>query len=95
MILITLSDILNFVGESMRPLKEGYLIANSSHILRCGLTTRAEPLFEVFALVFQNSDLKDKPVEVTIKIVRNYQDDELDIKTHCTCKAASENANTL
>lgn len=64
--LISLHDILMYVGEGSRPLIEGEAVLNAGHIIMCGKNIENES--EIVALCQQTSNLKGPPHSLRILI---------------------------
>lgn len=63
--IITLSDILIYLGVGLRPLIEGDAVVNAEHIIMCGIY-KMDPPIEVRALCQQTSNLKGPPHSIKI-----------------------------
>ncbi|KAJ8976851.1 hypothetical protein NQ317_012975 [Molorchus minor] len=75
---ISISDILEYLGEKVRPLKEGEAVFKAGHIILCGLDA-TEP-HNIKSLCLQTSRLSQPPHEIKINLSSPWV-------CECTCKA--------
>lgn len=79
-----MTDILEYLGDSIRPLKEGLNLYKSKHVLNVGMKNIKENNIEIIAEVVQSSDPKGIPHQVNIKLVV----DKVNLwVAKCSCKA--------
>lgn len=78
---VSLYDILGYLGERSRPLKEGEEVFNAGHIILCGL--EALNSRKIRALCLQTSSLTSRPHEITLEL----SDQVKEWKCGCSCKA--------
>nr|XP_029712998.1 uncharacterized protein LOC115257492 [Aedes albopictus] len=81
---ISLGDILDYVGDSIRPLREGQTVFQSGHVVCIGYTKSAAHL-EISGFVLQSSHPGDVPHEVDLQIWPDYRQWVL----RCSCKAGT------
>ncbi len=87
---IELSDIVNFVGEFVRPKQLGRELAESlHHFVFFGRAVDHERVAEIkFVGACLTSKLKEKPHDV--EVIRKYTEDgSIALSSKCTCKAGS------
>lgn len=84
---ISIIDILDYVGESVRPIKEGYAVYAADHIVCIGYreNRRNDMLTEVIGYVTQTSHPGLAPHEVILWVGRDIPDWRL----KCSCKAGT------
>lgn len=75
---VSLCDILQYVGDRNRPLKEGEAVFKAGHIILCGLDGDM-----VRSLCLQTSSLTSQPHEISLKL----HQDVKQWKFVCSCKA--------
>ena len=73
---VRISDIFQYVGKRVRPLREGEAVFFAGHVVRCGMLNEES--------ILQSSGIKDKPHTVTIHFISK-NTHEWNCK--CTCKA--------
>jgi len=81
--IITFSEIVDFVGDYSRPLKEGSLAMDS--IVTYGLSGEDRTKLEFFALCMSLTNPRKAPYEVNIII------DKVDNSLNCSCACKAEN----
>lgn len=82
---ISLSDILDYVGDSVRPIREGLAVMEANHIVCMGYTKKDGPFTHVKGFVLQSSHPADRPHEVQLKLSGDNQMWDLT----CSCKAGT------
>jgi len=83
MSVITFGEIVDFVGDYSRPLKEGSLAMKN--IVTHGVCSEDEDTIDFFALCLSSTDPKRTPYEVNVTI--NKADNSL----MCSCKCKAKN----
>lgn len=78
-ITISLCDILEYIGDRSRPLKEGEEVFKAGHIILCGLEVDTN----IKSLCLQTSALNSLPHEISIML----SEDVKSWKCVCSCKA--------
>ncbi|XP_058451514.1 uncharacterized protein LOC131430560 [Malaya genurostris] len=84
-ILVRLEDILEYVGDSVRPIREGLAVLSANHIVCIGYTGRSGAHVLVKGYVLQSSHPGGIPHEVSLKICENHPLWDL----NCSCKAGT------
>ncbi|XP_028131157.2 uncharacterized protein LOC114326897 isoform X2 [Diabrotica virgifera virgifera] len=84
---ISVSDIVEYCGDSKRPLIEGEAVFDANHIFVCGIKSKSTTTVEIFALCLQSSKIHDQPHEIDIKV--SGEGTQKTIKCACTCKAGA------
>ncbi|XP_050064225.1 uncharacterized protein LOC126553080 isoform X1 [Aphis gossypii] len=85
--IIELIDILNYIGDSKRPLVEGTQILQCNHIIDFGIKEENTNEVVYIALCLQTSNLNGHPHEVNIS--KLCEDGNTVITGSCTCKAGT------
>lgn len=89
---MSLLDIINYVGDSTRPLKEGKLLANSNLFLHFGIVpSAADDSLGIIQFVGVCLTSKISADPHIVRIIRESLDDDesVKLKGNCTCKAGS------
>uniref|UniRef100_A0A6P7G4C6 Uncharacterized protein LOC114335774 n=1 Tax=Diabrotica virgifera virgifera TaxID=50390 RepID=A0A6P7G4C6_DIAVI len=73
---VSLLDILKYIGDTKRPLKEGEALLKAGHVVLCGKYNN-----KLVGLCLKTTNLNGAPHEITVDVLR----DEWVAK--CTCKA--------
>ncbi|XP_058828116.1 uncharacterized protein LOC131688009 [Topomyia yanbarensis] len=84
-IVIRLEDVLEYVGDSVRPIREGLAVLSANHIVCIGYTSRSGMYIHAKGYVLQSSHPGGIPHEVSLKICQNHQFWDL----NCSCKAGT------
>ncbi|XP_021711429.1 uncharacterized protein LOC110679851 isoform X1 [Aedes aegypti] len=82
---VTIVDILDYVGESVRPIKEGYAVYAANHVICIGYRQQDAVNTEVTGYVTQTSHPGLAPHEVFLKL----QQDISKWTLKCSCKAGT------
>ncbi|XP_062534733.1 uncharacterized protein LOC134203882 [Armigeres subalbatus] len=82
---ISLGQVFDYVGDSVRPLREGQNVFDSGHIVCIGYTKKLQDYLELTAYVLQSSHPADVPHELRLKIGSDYRKWSL----CCSCKAGT------
>ena len=78
---ISLGDILDYVGDKKRCLKEGEAVVNARHLLAVGVVARNPAEVTIKAFCAQSAHIRDKPHEILLHMTMN----KFSVK--CSCKA--------
>lgn len=78
---LSLCEIMEYIGDRSRPLKEGEAVFKAGHIIMCGLD--ASNSEEIKSLCLQTSSLTSQPHEIVIML----NNDINKWKCVCSCKA--------
>lgn len=79
-----MSDVVEYLGDSIRPLKEGSNLYKCGHVLNVGVTNVKEQTVDVHFEVIQSSSPKGLPHQVKITVVTG---DISKWNAKCSCKA--------
>lgn len=82
---ISLGYILDYIGDSIRPLREGQSVFESDHIVCIGYTKESDSMLDISGFVLQSSHPGDVPLEVKLRIGSDYRHWVL----RCSCKAGT------
>ncbi|XP_055524653.1 uncharacterized protein LOC129718184 isoform X1 [Wyeomyia smithii] len=82
---ITLGDILDYIGDSIRPLREGQSVFESGHVVCIGYTNESDSMIDICGFVLQSSHPGDVPHEVKLHIGYDFRHWIL----RCVCKAGT------
>lgn len=83
MVELNIVDILDYVGESVRPIREGYEVFAAKHIVCIGYRKSEGSITEVTAYVTQSSHPGDAPHEVQLKLTSEVAEWRL----KCSCRS--------
>nr|XP_029721953.1 uncharacterized protein LOC109418287 isoform X2 [Aedes albopictus] len=82
---VSLGQVLDYVGDSVRPLREGQNVFDSGHIVCIGYNQKTPDYLRLAAYVLQSSHPSDIPHELELKIGTDYRKWLL----KCSCKAGT------
>ncbi|XP_065082749.1 uncharacterized protein LOC135705104 [Ochlerotatus camptorhynchus] len=82
---ITIVDVLDYVGESVRPIKEGYAVFAANHIVCIGWRKCDTEWIDILAYVTQSSHPGQTPHTVNMRIYSDISQWAL----KCSCKAGT------
>ncbi|XP_055542580.1 uncharacterized protein LOC129728189 [Wyeomyia smithii] len=82
---ITLGDILDYIGDSIKPLREGQSVFESGHVVCIGYTNESDSMIGICGFVPQSSHPGDVPHEVKLHIGYDFRHWIL----RCVCKAGT------
>ncbi|XP_062701765.1 uncharacterized protein LOC109418287 isoform X2 [Aedes albopictus] len=82
---VSLGQVLDYVGDSVRPLREGQNVFDSGHIVCIGFNQKTPDYLRLAAYVLQSSHPSDIPHELELKIGTDYRKWLL----KCSCKAGT------
>ncbi|XP_062549688.1 uncharacterized protein LOC134214292 [Armigeres subalbatus] len=82
---VTIVDILDYVGDSVRPIKEGFAVFNANHIVCLGYRTFNSSNVHITAYVTQSSHPGHSPHQVNLNLGSSVDD----WKLGCSCKAGT------
>ncbi|XP_029714070.2 uncharacterized protein LOC109408479 [Aedes albopictus] len=82
---IKLLDILDYVGDSVRPIREGSAVYDAKHVVCIGYTNRSDQDISIKGYVTQSSHPGNMPHEICLKITNNVSGWVL----RCSCKAGT------
>lgn len=83
---INLVDILDYVGDSVRPIREGLSVLEAQHIVCLGYTTKSATTMHAKGFVLQSSHPAERPHEINLKLP--YDNTMWDLS--CSCKAGTK-----
>lgn len=79
---VSITHILEYVGERIRPLKEGEEVFKAGHIVLCGVDSTDKN--RIKSMCLQSSALLQPPHEVSIMFLDGYKGF---VSCQCSCKA--------
>lgn len=82
---VKLLDIIDYVGDSVRPIREGSAVHDAKHIVCIGYTSRQPDYVEVTGYVRQSSHPSQIPHKVDLKLTDSIASWVL----KCSCKAGT------
>ncbi|XP_039451453.1 uncharacterized protein LOC120430419 isoform X1 [Culex pipiens pallens] len=83
---VSLADIIDYIGEASRPLKEGSAVFDANHVRSIGYTINRLGRREVVARVTRSSNPREKPHEVVLKLGTDISGWVL----KCSCRAGTQ-----
>ena len=79
-LLLNVSDVLNYAGESSRKFIEGENIVNSNHLIYCSITYECDEETTLIFLRVKSNDLFGLPHEIEVIITKNTDKSKKDYK---------------
>lgn len=80
---LTIEDIVLYLEDSKRPLKEGMNLYMCQHVVKAGVTVERKSFTEYFGLVLQTTSPRSAPHQINLKIC----EDPIQWYAKCSCKA--------